>query len=323
LSLNSENQIKSICIFGVGGVGGFFGGKIAYQINKTREKNQEVFFVARGSHLEKIKSDGLVLNTSEKGRMVCNPTLATSKIGDIPGSDLYLICVKSYDLHDTIKSISKRIGENTIIMPLLNGCDIYERIRKNLSNGIVLPACAYVGTHIERPGVVSQRGGEGVILAGRDPAFPDFDPQVMKDFFHQMDIKFRWSDDSFPAIWEKYIFIAAFGLVSVYSGKTMGEVISDHELKELLGKIMMEIVSIAQKKGVKLSEGIVADSIKKAEDFPYETKTSYQRDVESKGELNEGDLFGGTIIRTARALGIETPVTDSIYSQIQQRLISR
>jgi 2-dehydropantoate 2-reductase len=64
----------------------------------------------------------------------------------------------------------------------------------------------------------------------------------------------------------------------------------------------------------------VETSISKANNFPFETKTSYQRDIEAKGRLNEGDLFGETIIRMGQAEGIPTPVTESIYGQIEHRL---
>ena len=81
---------------------------------------------------------------------------------------------------------------------------------------------------------------------------------------------------------------------------------------------MEEIVSIARKKGVKLPQTIVADSVEKAGMFSYDTKTSFQRDIESKAKRNEGDLFGGTIIRLGKELGVPTPVTESIYSKIEQ-----
>ncbi len=83
---------------------------------------------------------------------------------------------------------------------------------------------------------------------------------------------------------------------------------------------MTEIHSIAKKKGIILPENIIEESFDRANNFPYETKTSYQRDVESRGKMNEGDLYGGTIISAGEALGIATPVAKTIYAQIQQRL---
>ncbi len=110
------------------------------------------------------------------------PAAATDKVEDLPDPDLILVCVKSYDLDGAIQAILPKVHENTVILPLLNGADIYERIRKNMAAGIVLPACVYVGTHIQAPGVIYQSGGDGRILFGADPKYARFDPKQVTDF---------------------------------------------------------------------------------------------------------------------------------------------
>lgn len=318
--MKGEREIKNICVYGVGGVGGFFGGKIAYEINQKGNDPRQVFFIARGPHLAEIRKNGLILNTPKQRGMICKPTMAMDNVGEILPPDLCLVCVKSYDLDNAIKALAKNINTSTIIIPLLNGVDVYERIRTTLDDGIVLPACVYVGTHIEKPGVVTQSGGEGIIWCGSDPGITDCNPEAVIRFFSQVQVKFRWNDDPYPEIWKKYIFIASFGLVSAYSGKTLGEIVSDNRSKDTIREIMREIVAIAGERGIELPEDVVNLSIEKARDFPFETKTSYQTDVEKKGRRNEGDLFGGTIIRLGHRLGVPTPVTEGIYSQIQKRL---
>ncbi len=89
----------------------------------------------------------------------------------------------------------------------------------------------------------------------------------------------------------------------------------DKQLMALVEDVMGEIVSIARSRNIALPDDIVARSLGKAANFPYETKTSYQRDME-KGGKNEGDLFGGTIIEMGRALGVSTPVAERIYTAI-------
>lgn len=315
---NDFNEIRKVCFYGVGGVGGYFGGKIASAIKIHRTKH-EIYFIARGEQLNAIKSNGIKVITSEE-TIVGVPTIATHDINEIPDPDLFLICVKSYDLDEVIRAIAPKVKINTIIMSLLNGADIYERTRANLNNGIVLPACVFVGTHIEKPGVIRQSGGDGIILFGKDPRISKFNPNNVISFFKDTRIQCRWHEDPFPLIWEKYIFIAAFGLATVHSRKTLGEIMENQESKELVREIMTEIRSIADKKGIKLPGNIIDTSINKASNFPYESKTSYQRDIERKGNLNEGDLYGGTIIKMGEALGIPTPVTKLMYSEIQQRL---
>lgn len=311
--------MKNIGVFGVGGVGGYFGGKIAQAINLGRT-DKKIYFIARGEHLEKIRKDGLLLNTVESEGIVCRPAGATDDVEEIPPIDLYLVAVKSYDLDNAVKQISRNFRDRTVLIPLLNGVDIYERIRNHLSSCIVLPACVYVGTHIEKPGMVTQAGGEGRILMGSDPRHPEYDPEEIITIFKQSGIRNTWYEDVNPHIWEKYVFIAAYGLITAYSSKTLGEVAADRDLFTTVKKIMKEIALIARAKGVALSDDIVERSAQKASQFPMETKTSYQRDVEAKGIKNEGDLFGGTIIRMGRESGIPTPITDEIYSTIQNRL---
>jgi len=303
----------------MGGIGGYFGGKIAHAISKFQIPNKKVFFIARGEHLMEIKKNGLILNTIEQEGIVCRADLATDNIEEIPTPDLCLICVKSYGLEKAVRDLAKVIKKNTIVIPLLNGVDIYERIRSILNIGILLPACVYVGTHIEKPGMVSQAGGDGIILLGKDPVYPDFYPAEVVDLFKTTKLNFKWNDDPYPAIWEKYMFIASFALVTACAGKTFGEIMQDEDLKLCTRMIMSEIYALSEKKHIGLPTDIVEVSINKGNKFPFEAKTSYQRDIE-KGNLNEGTLFGDTIIKMGKEINIATPITEQIYFQLEQRL---
>ena len=307
------NEIRNICVFGVGGVGGYFGGLLAHVLTGDRGKGRRVFFVARGEHLKEIRERGLVLNTSARGTIVVRPAAAVDRVEELPSPDLCLFCVKEYDLKNAARNLATTVNEKTVVLPLLNGVDIYERMKPHLAEGIILPSCVYVGTHIEKPGMVTQNGGDGIILSGRDPDFPEFNPDGLIALFDEAGIRFVWNDDPYPAIWEKYVFIAGFGLVTAFSKKTIGEVAADGQLRRMVRDIMEEIRLIAHARQIRLPDDIVQASIAKAANFPHETRTSYQRDLEMKGELNEGDLFGGTILRMGKDLGIPTPATRRVY----------
>jgi len=311
-------EIKNICIFGTGGVGGFFGYKLAKLSEKTN--NTKTFFIARGEHLLKIKNDGLILNTPDKKGSPVKPALATDNANEIPYIDLCFITVKSYDLENACKSIKDKIKEQSVIISLLNGINIYNRIRDIIKNGIILPACVYVGTHIESAGIITQKGGEGKILFGTDPLHADFKPDKITGLFDKADIKYQWFDDPDVEIWKKYVFIAGFALVTAYSKKSLGEVMENEELKQKTRTIMEEINALAIKKGVRLPESIVDDSLNKARNFPFGTKTSYQRDIELKGKLNEGDLFGASIIELGKEYNVKTPVTSEVFNKIESSL---
>ncbi len=303
----------NVWICGVGGVGGYFGGKLAYKIMNLKEEEDKIFFLARGEHLEHIKKDGLELCTSEGEVLICRPNLASDNVDDFPEPDLCLICVKSYDLDDLIIRIREKLTEDTILISLMNGFNIYDRIRKNMKKSIVLPSCVYVGSHIDKPGQVIQTGNPGFFYSGFDPMEPKYKPTTVIDFFHDMEVEMRWKDDPNPIIWQKYLLVASFALVSAHTGQTLGGIIDDENSRQILIKIMEEIVKIAEKKEIILPDTVISDTIEFCKDYP-EVKPSYARDVE-KGKRNEGDLFGGSIINLGNELGIPTPYTKLTYKE--------
>lgn len=310
-----SQSIDRVCIYGTGGVGGYYGGRIAEAFQKDKSNKQEIYFIARGEHLKALLRNGITVKTSER-TITSVPAKVTNDFSEIPVPDLILLCTKSYDLKAAVEHIKSNIKESTVIIPLLNGIDIYERIRDILETGIVLPSCVYLGTYIESPGVINQSGGNGIILSGPDPRFPLYHANNIQMFFKELGIGFEWNESSYPAIWEKYIFIAAFGLVTTYSNKTLGEVLENKDFSDTVRVIIKEIVSIAGKKSVKLPEDIIEMTMRKANNFPYNAKTSFQRDIASWPKPNEGDLYGGTIIREGAALGVPTPFTETVYSRI-------
>ena len=306
----------NIGIIGVGGVGGYFGGKIC---KHALNRGENIYFVARGKHLDEIRTKGLYISTETEGNWVSTPTLATDQIEELPILDVCLICVKSYDLKNIVIRLRNKISDSTLIIPLLNGIDIYDRIREDSDKAYVLPACAYVGTHIETYGQVTQNGGACKILFGRDPCTTDLVPNQLFDLFSISNIKHEWFEDPYPEIWGKYMFIAPFALVTAGFDKTIGQVMESNALSDSVISVMNEIFQLSQRMGIRLPETIVTDSYQKGHDFPYETKTSFQRDFEILNKPDERDLFGETIIRLGKRFGINTPVTRKLWDLLNKR----
>jgi len=128
-----------------------------------------------------------------------------------------------------------------------------------------------------------------------------------------------WHDNPYSAIWEKYIFITAFSLITAYSGKTIGGVLADNKLKRMTENIMKEVVLIGKAKNIDFEQDVVEKTIQKAQNFPYETKTSFQRDYEKVNIRNEGDIFGGTLIRLAKEHDISIPTITEVYRELMSR----
>ena len=200
-------MIRNIMIYGVGGVGGYFGGRLASFYEKSAEI--KVSFAARGEHLDQIMKNGLLLKTGNTVS-VCRPFSAGDDIKKLPRPDIVLLCVKEYDLEAAVRDIAIVSGKETGLIPLLNGVDIVRRIRRFYNEGILLPGCAYVGTHIERPGIVAQSGSAGRIYIGNERG-RSFEQKETVELFTRAGIDCRWYDDPYPAIWGKYLFVASYG----------------------------------------------------------------------------------------------------------------
>jgi len=302
----------NICFYGVGGLGGYFGGLIT----SLQKDDINTFFIARGEHLDEIRKNGLILNTAEK-TLVCRPVLATDNIKDIPHPDMVFIGVKSYDLEKACVSIRGIISSSTVIIPLLNGVNIYSGIRNILKEPVILPACVFLNGYISSPGVVNHQTGNLIIL-GKDPQNRDYDPDRLLSLFDEAGIKRRWYDDPQPAIWRKYIFIAPYSLVTACYELPFGGINENNEYTNLAAGIMKEIKGIADRMGIDLPSDIIEETLKYASGVPYETRTSYQRDIEA-GKQSEDDIYAETIIRLGKELGVQTLVTEMIFNKIKER----
>lgn len=282
-----------IAVIGIGGVGGYFGGKLAKGLENSKE--HEIYFVARGEHGKQIKEKGLLLQTAEEGDLICTPTQVFETVNQLPQIDVCFLCVKQYDLLSCLESLKDKVTESTILIPLLNGIDIYERIRTVIDMGLVFPACVYVGTHIAKPGIVRQAGGACQIIFGPDKTRTCEKPDLLCKLLEDANIKFQWTTGHLEKIWEKYLFIASYGMVTATEQKTLGEVYQETCLRDKTKHIIEEILSIGKAEGITFPDGMVQTILKKALTFPADTKTSFQRDVEA-GKRDERELFIGAML---------------------------
>lgn len=309
-------DISTVWVIGIGGVGGYFGGRIAHALNINDQ--QQVYFIVRGQHLQELEKNGLILECNDE-RFCCHPTGASDDPAAFPPPDLCLLCVKSYDLESAVQGCCPYLHDNTVFIPLLNGLDIYQRVRKLLDKGIVLPACLYITSHVEKPGKVVQKGPEGRVVLGPDPQIPDFDPGNLLVFSREMGLNFKWKEDPFVSIWEKYLLVGSFALITAASGKSFGEVINDPEGRVNLTGIMKEVIQLGQKQGIDLNMDLIDKTIAFTSLFPYDARSSFQRDLEQGKDRNEEDIFGATIIRMGRELNLPVPVTERVIKQIERR----
>lgn len=294
----------NIGIIGVGGVGGYFGGKLAKRFENSKENH--IYFLARGEHFKEIKKNGLTLIMNGKDTINCKPYIISDDVKDFPMLDVCLICVKGYHLKNVLENLKVCINEKTEVVPLLNGIDIPHRIHSIIPNALVYPSCVYVGTHIKCPGVVQQNGGDARIVTGQEASnkLEVNKPKFLK-LFDEADINYEYTEENYKAIWGKYMFVGPYSIVAAYYDKTLGQINDDPNLVNKVEDIANLILNIAHKEGIDLAESMPKDIIKKAEAFPYDTKTSFQRDFETKVKPVEKETFIDALIILAKKYNLD------------------
>ena len=308
----------NIAIIGTGGVGGYYGGMLSRILGDQLE--HRLYFIARGKHLEVIRSSGLRLEAAE-GSFTCVPYLATDDFSELPELDLCIITVKSYELENVSKQLLPKIKPDSVIMPLLNGADIHERIRRIIKTGIILPSCVYIVAFVEEPGKVVRKGESCVLHTGfeiKDGLPAGEKPEEVLELLNESGIDYRWHDDPQFEIWRKYIFIASFALVTGRYNASLGEVMDSEEMSADVKGIIGEIRLIAEAKGIDIDDEICEKAYSLGGKFGYSSTTSFQRDYLIKDKPDERDIFGGAIIRMGKEYGVETPVTERIFSEIEK-----
>lgn len=305
---------QKITVVGLGGVGGYFGFKLAQHFKTNLEIS--ISFIGRGATYETVKNNGLTLISPENTVDAVYPDRLVQHIAELPDTTIYLICVKEYDLENICQQLKPSVSADTIIIPLMNGVDIYERIRKIITVGKVLPSCVYVASHIKEKGTVEHKGNSGRIITGKDPEHPEFDPQSIIALLKAADIDITLKDDAFPDIWAKFFFIASFGLVSARYNQPIGQINENPELHLRAEKIMNEILAIAHASKIDIPAQIIEQTFQRASSFPYHTPTSLQLDVQSGKAHTELALFSGAILRLGQQYAIDVKETATIEREI-------
>jgi len=187
-------------------------------------------------------------------------------------------------------------------------------------NIIMLFGCVYrEQSNCIKNGILWQNAGACTITFGQDPNHKDINADDVCELMSKAKIKFEWSSKYIEAIWSKYMFIAAYGLVTASENKTLGEILDNEESSKKVKGIMKEIESISKAENIRLPDNIVDFSYLMVKNFPYETKTSFQRDFELEDKPDERELFGQTIIDLGVKHGIDTTVAKSVYQELHKR----
>ncbi len=295
-------------IIGVGGVGGYFGGKIA-------NSGQKVTLIARGKHLNAIRENGLSIESID-GDFVTHPFLVTDNIDTLEKADLVLICTKSWQVAEAAKLIMPILKEDTVVIPLQNGADNAEKICTVLDKKHVLGGLCKIYSKMKTPGVISHFGHTPEIVFGELDKNKTGRLQKVKEIFDKAGFKNTISEDIEVDIWSKFMFITTVSGLGALTRATIGEMYKNPDVKKLLEQTATEIYKIGTSKGVDLPKDLVERIMTFISKQPYDSTASTQRDI-MEGRPSELDNFNGFIVKEGAKLDVCTPINGFIYSCLQ------
>ncbi len=299
------------CIIGTGGVGGYFGAKIA------RSGTEEVWFIARGAHLEAMRTSGLRITATDE-QFVIPPGRMSDRFADVGPCDVVLVCVKAYDTESVARRLGPLLARHTIVISLQNGVDNEETIARLIPAGRVFGGIAYIYSTITAPGQISETGGPRMIVFGpleKGAAAQDQDAIRILSCMRKAGIQAAVSADIRSELWKKFVFISAVGGLTALSRLTLGEILAVGPTCRLLQDAMREGVEVARAAGAVIEPDFVETTFRKLERYDNATRSSMYYDL-SHGKPLEVEALSGAVVRYGRESGIHTPIHATLYAAL-------
>lgn len=271
-------------------------------------------FVARGSHLDALRTRGLTLK-SATGESTA-PVTAVADPTAVGQVDLVFFCVKSYDTSAAARSLPPLMGPGTVVLTLQNGVDHVEMIADVVGTGSVMAgAVQKLAVQLAAPGVIVHSGGEGKIVFGEPEGGVTPRVELVAELFWRSGVPHEISSEMPRVLWEKLLFIAGVGGVTALSRSGIGPLMANPEGRALLAASCAEIVTIAKAEGVDLGSDAVDRVLAFAGTFSPDWRSSMARDLEA-GRRLEVEALSGTVVRRARKHGLPAPVNQAVYASL-------
>jgi 2-dehydropantoate 2-reductase len=299
-----------VAVMGAGAVGGYFGGLLA-------RGGADVAFIARGRHLEALRSRGLTV-MSFKGDFALQ-VRATDDPHQVGPVDLILFCVKSYDTERAMHQALPMVGDGTVVLSLQNGVDNEEKIASIVGKEKVLAGTTYIGSRLAGPGVIVHEM-EGRIAFGELGGGLSERVLALKAFFDRCGLPAEASADVRRALWAKLAWNAPFNGINALIGGQVRAIVEHPQTLELARRVTEEVIAVANAEGVPL---IVEEVWERNLRFSRraDIKTSMRQDLEA-GRPLEHEALHGVIVKRGSEHGIPTPHTFALYallSNLQSR----
>ncbi len=292
---------------GAGGVGGYFGARLA-------RAGTAVTFLARGAHLEAMRRDGLRVRSAVDGEWVVEAD-AVSDVAGQPVADVVLFCVKSFDTESAAAAIRPVVGPRTAVVSLQNGVDNEETLDRVLGPGHAVGGVAYVFATIESPGVIAHRLA-GRVVFGELDGRPSPRLERLREAFAAAGVPAEVVGDIRRALWEKYLMISAQAGTTALTRAPIGVIRAVPETWGMYRMIVEELAAVAEAGGVPLGDGVVDAIVKVAEGLAPEALSSLYHDL-VQGRRLELEALHGHAVRLGQRLGVATPTVLAVYAALK------
>ena len=302
-----------IGILGIGGVGGYFGGKLAKKY--FNNPDIEILFIAREETANIISANGLKI-IEEENEQVIRPTLVTSNIDEIGELD-YLICsTKTYDIENSLTPLRKVISEKTIILPLYNGVDAKPRIETLFPNNTVLNGCVYIVAFKKEKGVILKKGKMHHLYFGSSHSNQS-KMEKLQNIFLDANIKSSLLDNIETRVWSKYIFISSIASLTSYTDLTIGQIFESEAHTKTLENLIDEGIALATAKNIELPEDLKEKTLSQMRKQALDTTTSMQRDFRDGGKT-EVESLTGYIVKESDKFNLNSFNFTTLYKELTQ-----
>ena len=294
-----------IVIFGVGGVGGYFGGRLA-------QAGQEVIFIARGPHLQTMRKHGLHVE-SIKGDFVVEPIQATDNPAEVGPVDAILLGVKAWQVMEAAEAIRPMIGPDTFVVPLQNGVEAPARLVNVIGQPHVLGGFCRIISYVTTPGKLRQTGGDPFIAFGElDNRRSERAERLLNAFAQTVGVIAEIPPDIQAAMWSKFLLISSWSGMGAVTRAPVGVWRSLPGTRAMWQRAMREVLTLAQARNIALSEEIIQKATAYVDGLPSGSTASMQRDI-MDGHPSELDTLSGGVVRLGQEIGVDTPVHSFIY----------
>ncbi len=297
-----------IAVMGAGGVGGFFGAKLALA-------GHDVAFVARGRHLGALRERGLEIRSATGDVRIMHP-MVTDDPAAVPPSDVVFFAVKLWDTESAAEAIAPLVAQGGVVVPFQNGVESIERIGAVVGAERVMGGVAYIAATIAEPGIIAHTGTMARLRFGPVAAAQERSAQALFDACKASGIDVELSSDIRRALWEKFVFLTAFSGLTSVARQPIGFVRSDPDLRAVFESAMREAWTVGRARGIALDDDFVAKQLEFADKLPPEMRSSMQNDLNAGNRL-EAPWLSGAVARMAKERDIAAPVSRTLYAALK------